>query len=59
MTVIMHLKVVISIYAPTVVARSASGDPAELRVRFADGTEDDWPIEDLRKPSAQKGRSEL
>ena len=41
------------------VARSAIGDPAELRVRFADGTEDDWPMEDFRKPSAQKGRSEL
>jgi hypothetical protein len=34
---------------------SVSGDAAEIRIQFADGTEDDWPVEDLTpSPMAQK-----
>eukprot|EP01047_Picozoa_sp_COSAG01_P016280 COSAG01_NODE_831_length_13260_cov_79.998784_5_plen_1744_part_00 len=35
-----------------VMGPAKSSDPAQMRVRFADGTTDDWPIEDFRKPDA-------
>jgi hypothetical protein len=32
-----------------VMGPAKSGEPTEMRVRFADGTTDDWPVEDFRK----------
>jgi hypothetical protein len=36
-------------FGATVLGASKSGDSEEMRVRFADGVEDDWPVIDFRR----------
>jgi hypothetical protein len=38
-------------FGATVLGASESGDREEMRVRFADGVEDDWPVTDFRRGS--------